>query len=98
MTRILTIILLGISAVTSSAQADELLYLFKNQRAQYQELVDERAAEYKARGQEYVDHLYATNGEESMPEPDNMFPLENLVEREKKVDIDEVAEIVKERQ
>lgn len=75
---------------------DQLMILYPNQREKHQLKMDENAANYEARGQAYVDHLYATGGEESMPLPDG-FMDESLESSDViPVDVNEVADIVKE--
>lgn len=68
----LMVAVLGFSAV---AQAEEqLMVLWPNQRATHQVNIEEQGAAYKARGEAYVDHLYATGGETSLaPETGSMF-------------------------
>lgn len=56
-----------------SARAEErLMVLWPKQRASHQATMDEQSAAYKARGQAYVDHLYATGGEEPMEAADDL--------------------------
>lgn len=69
---ILSAVLLAVGG-SSAAQAEEkLMVLWPKQRAAHQVTMDDQAAAYKARGQAYVDHLYATGGEEQMPVADDL--------------------------
>lgn len=82
---------------TGPVQADEqVMNLFPKQRASHQEQVDSYAAHYQERGQAYVDHMYATGGEEPM-EPDTLLVGELKDESIDTVPIDtgEVADLVK---
>ncbi len=82
-----------------SVRADEqLMNLWPNQRASHDQEMGIKAQEYQMRGQEYVDHLYATGGESSLQELDSihdeavdLYPMIDPVE----VNIDEVANIIK---
>ncbi|MBL8637789.1 MAG: hypothetical protein JNN09_04760 [Alphaproteobacteria bacterium] len=83
--------------VTGPVQADDqVMNLFPKQRASHQEQVDSYAAHYQERGQAYVDHMYATGGEEPM-EPDTLLVGELKDESIDTVPIDtgEVADLVK---
>ncbi|HNQ91668.1 MAG TPA: hypothetical protein PKI93_01920 [Alphaproteobacteria bacterium] len=89
----------GVILVGGPAFAEgQLLNLWPSQRATYQVNMDARAAEYEARGQAYVDHLYATQGEEEMPPADNLHMDEagsaDQVVEPKDVDMNEVQSIV----
>lgn len=78
----------------SFAQAEEqLMILWPKQRAAHQIVMDDQAAAYKARGQAYVDHLYATGGEEQMPAPDDVSLTGDI--RPIPINIGQVANIVK---
>lgn len=80
---------------TSTAHAGEkFMALWPKERASHQQDMDERAAAYKERGQEYVDHLYETGGEERMPDNAKMYDLDSPV-TPRNVNVDEVAKIVK---
>lgn len=91
----------------SNAQAAEMK-LWPNQRANHQAEMHEQAASYKERGQDYVNHTYATGGEEPMPAAENISaPRDYSVPgsaaasgnsndiKARRVDINEVAEIIK---
>lgn len=76
---------------------DQLMILFPKQRASHQEQMDAYSAHYLERGQAYVDHLYATGGEEPM-EPDSLLVTELKDDPIETVPVDtaEVADLVKE--
>ena len=81
----------------SVAQADDqLMILFPQQREKHQNTMDEQAAAYEARGQAFVDHLYATGAEESMPVPEGFMDVSLELGDTVPVNVDEVADIVKE--
>ncbi len=82
--------------VTSSAQADDqVMNLFPKQRASHQDQMDAYAAHYQERGQAYVDHMYATGGEEPM-EPDTLIgELKDESLDTVPIDTGEVADLVK---
>lgn len=82
--------------VAGPVQADDqLMTLFPKQRASHQEQVDVYAGHYQERGQAYVDHLYATGGEEPM-EPDTLIgELKDESIDTVPVDTGEVADLVK---
>jgi hypothetical protein len=82
--------------LTGPAQADDqLMNLFPKQRASHQEQMDAYAAHYQERGQAYVDHTYATGGEEPM-EPDTLIgDLKDESIDTVPVDAGEVADLVK---
>lgn len=94
---LLAVLLAGfVGANAPVVQADDqLMILYPNQRAKHQFKMDENAANYEARGQAYVDHLYATGGEETMPAPDGFMDESLDVEDTVPVNVDEVADIVK---
>ena len=78
---------------------EKYMVLWPKERAAHQQAMDERAVAYKARGQDYVDHLYATGGETPMPDDTNMYEFEGVKEgviKPQPVDIEQVAKIVKE--
>jgi hypothetical protein len=78
------------------SRADEqLLTLFPKQRAAHQAKIDDTTAKYLARGHDYVDHLYASGGEEPMTEMEDM---ELDIDDSNTVPIDtaEVAKIIQE--
>ncbi len=78
------------------SRADEqLLTLFPKQRAAHQAKIDETTVKYLARGHDYVDHLYATSGEEPMSELENMG-LEIDESDTVSIDTAEVAKIIQE--
>lgn len=87
----------GIVLISGSAMAgDQLMVLYPHQRAAHQSKMDENAARYWARGQDYVDHLYATGGEEPMPESDDL--LDELDDNVVPVDVGQVADMVKQQE
>ncbi|MDD3020949.1 MAG: hypothetical protein PHX61_08245 [Alphaproteobacteria bacterium] len=81
------------------ARAEEqLMNLWPNQRVIHDREMGMQAEEYHVRGQEYVDHLYATGGETPIAESDaihdvlmDVYPIIDPVD----VNIDEVATIIK---
>lgn len=76
------------------AQADEqLLNLFPQGREKHQSHIDNNQGKYLARGQAYVDHMYATGSEEPMAEPDDAV-LESEADTIP-VDVRDVAKIIK---
>ena len=95
--RLVLMAVLALCVAPSAAQAEEqLLVLWPKQRAAHQEQMDDNAVKYLARGQSYIDHLYATGGEEEMPAPEGFMdePLE--VSDTVPVNVNEVADIIKE--
>lgn len=80
-----------------AAKAEEkLMVLWPKQRAAHQIVMDDHAAAYKVRGQAYVDHLYATGGEEEMPAADDLG-LGGEIEPVP-INVGQVAAIVKDTQ
>lgn len=80
---------------SSVAKAEEqLMVLWPKQRAAHQVVMDDHAAAYKARGQAYVDHLYATGGEEPMPAADDLSMGGEI--EPVPINVGQVAEMVKE--
>lgn len=85
------VLVLGASV---SAQAEEkLMVLWPKQRAAHQVKMDDQAAGYKARGQAYIEHLYATGGEEPMPAPDDLALGGEI--QPVPINVGQVADIVK---
>ena len=79
---------------SSAAQAQErLMVLWPKQRAAHQVVIDDRTAAYKARGQAYVDHLYATGGEEPMPAGDDLSMTGDI--QPVPINVGQVADLVK---
>lgn len=78
------------------AQADEeLMNPWPKQRADHQSTIDSKAAEYQSRGYDYVNHQYATGGEEEMPAPEGFMDAPMMENDTVPVNVDEVAKIIK---
>lgn len=84
-------VVLGFPVV--SRAEEQLMVLWPKQRGAHQSVMDEQAASYKARGQAYVDHLYATGGEEPMPENDDLSLTGEI--QPLPINIGQVADLVK---
>jgi hypothetical protein len=82
---------LGFSSVAKAEE--QLMVLWPKQRAAHQVVMDDHAAAYKARGQAYVDHLYATGGEEQMPPADDLSMGGEI--QPVPINVGQVAEMVK---
>ncbi len=82
---------LGFSSVAKAEE--QLMVLWPKQRASHQVTMDDQAAAYKARGQAYVDHLYATGGEEPMPAADDLSMTGEIVPVP--INVGQVADMVK---
>ena len=93
--------------VAAPVQAAEMK-LWPNQRANHQVEMTGQAASYKERGRDYVNHTYATGGEEPMPAAESVssprdYSLPGSAAasgntndiKARKVDINEVAEIIR---
>lgn len=76
------------------AQAEELLNLWPNQRSKHQDVMEEQLLKYQARNQDYIDHMYTTQGEEPMPDPEGFMELSDPVLDPTDINVDEVSNIV----
>lgn len=93
---IFSILTLSLMPVTAQAE-EQLLTLFPKQRAAHQDKMDATQMRYLARGQEYIDHLYATGGEEVMSEPEGFMDEMDIEESDTvPINVNEVATIIKE--
>ena len=72
---------------------DQLMILYPHQRESHQNKMDQNALKYQMRGQDYVEHLYATGGEEQISEPDDF--MTDLETDTVPVDAGQVANIIK---
>lgn len=87
----LIVMVLGMA---SAAQAEEqLMVLWPKQRAAHDVVMADHTAAYEARGQAYVDHMYATGSEEPM-EPDADFTMGQEIQPVP-INVGQVAEMVK---
>ena len=80
---------------TAQAEDDRLMNLYPATRGEYLVKSEDAAARYKARGDAYVEHTYATGGEERIAPPAD-FMAENEPLNTVPVDAGQVADIVKE--
>ena len=88
--------LLTMFFVIPAVQAgDDLMVLWPKQRAAHQIVIDDHQESYRARGQEFVEHMYATGGEEQMPDAEASIASIGDAVNPKPVDVEEVAKIVK---
>lgn len=95
MIRFVIVLAIGLFLASDSAHAeDQLLNLFPKQRAEHQAKMDNNEGKYLARGQAYVDHMYATGGEEPMTELEDL-DLELGDDSTVAIDTAEVAKIIK---
>ncbi len=90
------IIVISMIGASSPVQAEEqLMNLWPNQRAKHLSASEDAAAKYKARGQAYVDHMYATGGEEPIA-PDTEFVVDSASDVDPvRLNIKQVSDIVK---
>lgn len=94
--RFILLSLLTMFCVVPAVQADDSLMVpWPKQRAAHQIVIDEHKEAYRARGQDYVDHMYATGGEEPMPDAAASIASIGDGLNPKPVNVEEVAEIVK---
>ena len=82
---------LGCSSVAKAEE--QLMVLWPKQRAAHQIVMDDHAAAYKARGQTYVDHLYATGGEVELPPADDLSMAGEI--EPVPINVGQVADMVK---
>lgn len=95
MIRFVIVLAIGLFLASDSAHAeDQLLNLFPKQRAEHQVKMDNNEGKYLVRGQAYVDHMYATGGEEPMTELEDL-DLELDDDSTVAIDTAEVAKIIK---
>ncbi len=84
----------GTALVSGRVMADDqLMILYPHQRESHQNKMDQNALKYQMRGQDYVEHLYATGGEEQISEPDDF--MTDLETDTVPVDAGQVANIIK---
>ena len=88
------LMMVSLVIVSTTVQAEEYMDLWPNQRAKHQVTMDEQAATYKSRGNDYVNHIYASGGE---------YPIEAPADFQSEVgldlypvDVKQVADIVNE--
>lgn len=79
---IFSFFLAAFAVMSSPVYADELMNLYPTSRELHQKKMNENADSYLLRGHDYVDHMYATGGEEDMPlmgddlvSEDNVMPV-----------------------
>lgn len=87
------IVVASLAGFASDVRAEEqLMVLWPKQRASHQGTMDAQAQHYQSRGQQFVDHLYATGGEEPMAPDAELIPSEIDPQS---VQVDDVARIIR---
>lgn len=102
------LLMLAVVALTGSAfssafadsgvQDTPLMNLFPSQRAAHQEQIDAAAFAYHDRGAAYVENLYTNQGEKLLDDDQGLLFLEGGDVSPKPVNIQEVADIIKENE
>lgn len=89
------IVVASFAGFASNVRAEEeLMVLWPKQRTAHQATMDAQAQHYQSRGKEYVDHLYATHGEEPITPDVELVPSEITPEP---VQVDDVARIIRDK-